>query len=37
MHKRLWLSVVAVAIGTALLVAAGFASPARSGISGANS
>lgn len=36
MHKRLWLSVVAVAIGTALLVAAGFASPAQSSTSGAN-
>jgi len=37
MHKRLWLSVVAVAIGAALLVAAGFASPANSSISGAKS
>jgi peptide/nickel transport system substrate-binding protein len=37
MHKRLWLSVVAVAIGAALLVAAGFASPAQSSVSGANS
>jgi peptide/nickel transport system substrate-binding protein len=37
MHKRLWLSIVAVAIGAALLVAAGFASPAQSSISGANS
>jgi len=37
MHKRLWLSVVAVAIGAALLIAAGFASPAKSSTSGANS
>ena len=37
MHKRLWLSVVTLAIGAALLVAAGFASPAKSSISGANS
>jgi peptide/nickel transport system substrate-binding protein len=36
MHKRLWLSVVAVAIGAALLIAAGFASPARSSVSVAN-
>ena len=37
MRKRLWLSIVAVAIGAALLIAAGFASPAQSSISGANS
>jgi peptide/nickel transport system substrate-binding protein len=37
MHKRLWLSVVTLAIGAALLVAAGFASPAKSSTSGANS
>jgi peptide/nickel transport system substrate-binding protein len=37
MHRRLWLSIVAGAIGAALLVAAGFASPAQSSISGANS
>lgn len=37
MHKRLWLSIVAVAIGAALLVAAGLASPAQSSVSGANS
>jgi peptide/nickel transport system substrate-binding protein len=36
MHKRLWLSVVGVAIGAALLVAAGFASPAKSTINSAN-
>jgi peptide/nickel transport system substrate-binding protein len=36
MHKRLWLSIVTLAIGTALLVAAGFASPAQSSVSGAN-
>jgi peptide/nickel transport system substrate-binding protein len=40
MHRRLWLSIVATAIGAALLVAAGFASPAQSSTkspSGANS
>jgi peptide/nickel transport system substrate-binding protein len=37
MHRRLWLSIVAVAIGAALLIAAGFASPAKSSISSANS
>jgi peptide/nickel transport system substrate-binding protein len=37
MHKRLWLSIVAVAVGAALLVAAGFASPAQSSVSGAKS
>jgi peptide/nickel transport system substrate-binding protein len=37
MHRRLWLSVVAVAIGAALLVAAGFASPAKSSTNGASS
>jgi peptide/nickel transport system substrate-binding protein len=30
MHKRLWLSIVTLAIGVGLLVAAGFASPASS-------
>jgi peptide/nickel transport system substrate-binding protein len=30
MHKRLWLSVAALAIGAGLLIAAGFASPASS-------
>jgi peptide/nickel transport system substrate-binding protein len=30
MHRRLWVSIVATAIGAALLVAAGFASPAQS-------
>ncbi len=30
MNKRLWLSVVTLAIGASLLVAAGFASPASS-------
>jgi peptide/nickel transport system substrate-binding protein len=37
MHKRLWLSIVAVAIGAALLVAAGLASPAQSSVSGPQS
>jgi ABC-type transport system substrate-binding protein len=37
MHKRLWLSIASVAIGAALLIAAGFASPAQSSISGAKS
>jgi peptide/nickel transport system substrate-binding protein len=37
MHKRLWLSIVGMAIGAALLIAAGFASPAQSSVSGANS
>jgi ABC-type transport system substrate-binding protein len=37
MQKRLWLSIVAVAIGAALLFAAGLASPAQSSVSGANS
>jgi peptide/nickel transport system substrate-binding protein len=37
MHKRLWLSIAGLAIGAALLIAAGFASPAQSSISGATS
>jgi peptide/nickel transport system substrate-binding protein len=40
MHRRLWVSIAATAIGAALLVAAGFASPAKSSTrspSGANS
>src|SRR5215212_2396934 len=36
MHKRLWLSIVTLAIGVGLLVAAGFASPASGGSSKAN-
>ena len=37
MHKRLWLSIAALAIGVGLLVAAGFASPASSNPSKAGS
>src|SRR5215203_2208259 len=36
MHKRLWLSIVTLAIGVGLLVAAGFASPAQGGSSKAD-
>ena len=36
MHKRLWLSIVTLAIGVGLLVAAGFASPASSSSSKAS-
>jgi peptide/nickel transport system substrate-binding protein len=37
MHKRLWLSIAALAIGAGLLVAAGFASPASSNTAKAGS
>lgn len=35
MHSRMWLSIAMLAVGTSLLVAAGFASPAQSSPSGA--